>query len=68
MRNGQRLLENDKTIGRSISLRNPYVDPMSLLQVDLLLRWRAAGREDDELLRALFASVNGISQGLQNTG
>jgi len=36
--------------------------------VDLLRRWRASGREDEALLRALVASVNGVSQGLQNTG
>ena len=49
-------------------LRNPYVDPMSLMQVDLLQRWRASGREDDALFDALLASVNGIAQGMQNTG
>ena len=49
-------------------LRNPYVDPMSLMQVDLLARWRASGHTDDELFNALLASVNGIAQGLQNTG
>jgi phosphoenolpyruvate carboxylase len=62
------LLQHDQRLDLSIRLRNPYVDPMSLLQVDLLKRWRAAGREDDALLRALVASVNGVSQGLQNTG
>jgi len=62
------LLEGDLTLQRSIMLRNPYVDPMSLMQVDLLSRWRAAGREDDALFDALLASVNGIAQGLQNTG
>ncbi len=62
------LLEKDKTMQRAIMLRNPYVDPMSLLQVDLLARWRAKEREDDELFAALLASVNGIAQGLQNTG
>jgi phosphoenolpyruvate carboxylase len=41
---------------------------MSLLQVDLLARWRAADRADDALFAALLASVNGIAQGLQNTG
>ena len=41
---------------------------MSLLQVDLLARWRASGRTDPELFRALLASVNGIANGLQNTG
>ncbi len=62
------LLQHDQRLSLSIRLRNPYIDPMSLLQVDLLRRWRAADREDDALLRALVASVNGVSQGLQNTG
>lgn len=62
------LLEGAATLQRSIMLRNPYVDPMSLMQVDLLRRWRATDRSDDALLEALLASVNGIAQGLQNTG
>jgi phosphoenolpyruvate carboxylase len=65
------LLDEDPTLQRSIRLRNPYVDPMSFLQVDLLRRWRDAGRPDgadDELFRALLDSVNGIARGLQNTG
>jgi phosphoenolpyruvate carboxylase len=62
------LLDEDPTLQRSIRLRNPYVDPMSLLQVELLARWRAAGRRDDDLFEALLATVRGIAQGLQNTG
>jgi phosphoenolpyruvate carboxylase len=62
------LLEGDITLQRAIMLRNPYVDPMSLMQVDLLRRWRATDREDEELFEALLASVNGIAQGMQNTG
>jgi phosphoenolpyruvate carboxylase len=62
------LLEGDDTLRRSIRLRNPYMDPMSVLQVDLLQRWRASGREDEAVFRALMASVNGIAHGLQNTG
>ncbi len=62
------LLDGDKTLQRTIMLRNPYVDPMSLLQVELLREWRAGGSQDDWLLDALLASVNGIAQGLQNTG
>jgi len=62
------LLAGDVTLQRAIMLRNPYVDPMSLMQVDLLARWRAANHEDEELFAALLASVNGIAQGLQNTG
>jgi phosphoenolpyruvate carboxylase len=62
------LLEGDITLQRAIMLRNPYVDPMSLMQVDLLARWRASDREDDDVFNALLASVNGIAQALQNTG
>lgn len=62
------LLDSDPTMQRSIELRNPYVDPMNLLQVDLLRRWRASGREDRDLFEALLASVGGIAQGLQSTG
>ena len=62
------LLEKNDTLRRSIRLRNPYVDPMSLLQVDLLRRWRASGRQDEGLFTALIASVNGIARGLQDSG
>jgi len=62
------LLAHDRRLALSIRLRNPYVDPISLLQVDLLARWRAAGRPDDALLQALVATVNGIAAGIQNTG
>ena len=41
---------------------------MSLLQIDLLERWRAGGRPDNDVFRALLASVRGIAQGLQSTG
>jgi phosphoenolpyruvate carboxylase len=64
----ERLLDGNPRLAASIHLRNPYVDPMSLLQVDLLQRWRAGDRADDALLQALVACVNGVSQGLQNTG
>lgn len=62
------LLEGDLTLQRAIMLRNPYIDPMSFLQVDLLARWRAGGSQHQELFDTLLASVNGIAQGLQNTG
>ena len=62
------LLDGDPTLQRSIALRNPYVDPMNLTQIDLLRRWRAAGRSDPALLEALLASVTGIGLGLQTTG
>jgi len=64
----QELLEHDPRLALSIRLRNPYIDPISALQVDLLQRWRESGRQDEALLRALVACVNGVSQGVQNTG
>ncbi len=62
------LLADDYRLRLSIRLRNPYVDPISLLQVELLQRWRAGDREDEATLRALMATVNGIAAGIQNTG
>ncbi|MCY7313272.1 MAG: phosphoenolpyruvate carboxylase [Pseudoxanthomonas sp.] len=68
LKDSQWLLQDDQRLALSIRLRNPYIDPISVLQVDLLKRWRDSGREDQTLLRALVASVNGVSQGVQNTG
>jgi phosphoenolpyruvate carboxylase len=62
-----RLLENNPVLAGSIQLRNPYVDPMSLIQIELLRRKRA-GCESEELDYALAATINGISAGLRNTG
>jgi phosphoenolpyruvate carboxylase len=62
------ILEGDITLQRAIMLRNPYVDPISLMQVDLLKRWRDSNREDAEIFSALLATVNGMAQALQNTG
>lgn len=61
------LLENNQVLTRSIRLRNPYVDSLSLIQVELLRRKRA-GESGDELNYALAATINGISAGLRNTG
>jgi len=68
IRGADMLLANDRRLRISIRLRNPYVDPISLLQVDLLARWRKDDRKDDSLLHALVATINGIAAGLQNTG
>jgi phosphoenolpyruvate carboxylase len=65
---GQReLLESNPVLARSIWLRNPYVDPMSLIQVDLLRRKRA-GEDTDEVNRAIAGTISGIAAGLRNTG
>jgi phosphoenolpyruvate carboxylase len=61
------LLEANPVLSRSIRLRNPYVDPMSLVQVDLLRRKRA-GDNTDGLNYALGGTINGIAAGLHNTG
>jgi phosphoenolpyruvate carboxylase len=67
IRRQRELLENNPVLARSIRLRNPYVDPMSLIQVDLLRRKRA-GDTSPELNYALAATINGIAAGLRNTG
>ena len=61
------LLQTNPVLERSIRLRNPYVDPMSLIQVELIRRKRA-GDDSPELNRAISATINGISAGLRNTG
>jgi phosphoenolpyruvate carboxylase len=61
------LLEKNQVLARSIRLRNPYVDPLSLIQVELLRRKRA-GEKDENLNYALAATINGIAAGLRNTG
>ena len=65
----QELLEKNAVLSRSVRLRNPYVDPISLIQVDLLRRKRGArlGR-DTALDYAIGATMNGIAAGLHNTG
>jgi phosphoenolpyruvate carboxylase len=68
LKSSRELLEGDRRLRLSIRLRNPYVDPISLLQIDLLRRWRTAGRPEDGLFHALVATVNGIAAGVQNTG
>jgi len=62
-----RLLEKNPVLSRSIRLRNPYVDPMSLIQVELLRR-KQLGDNTEELNYALGATINGIAAGLHNTG
>jgi phosphoenolpyruvate carboxylase len=65
---GQReLLENNRVLARSIRWRNPYVDPMSLIQVELLRR-KQAGGDGAQLEQSLGATINGIAAGLHNTG
>jgi phosphoenolpyruvate carboxylase len=65
---GQRdLLARNRVLARSIRLRNPYVDPMSLIQVELLRR-KQQGQQTSDLEYPLGATINGIAAGLHNTG
>jgi phosphoenolpyruvate carboxylase len=61
------LLQTNQVLAHSIKLRNPYVDPMHLIQVDMLRRKRA-GEDTPDVNRVIAATINGISAGLRNTG
>jgi len=61
------LLTGNLVLARSIRLRNPYVDPLSLIQFALLRR-KKDGEENEEFNYALAATINGIAAGLRNTG
>jgi phosphoenolpyruvate carboxylase len=70
------LMSNDPVLRRSIRLRNPYVDPLNYIQVDMIRRLRALLKEnpapDDprltELRSVIELTINGVSAGLRNTG
>ena len=65
------ILANNEMLQRSIQLRNPYVDPLSYIQIELLRRLHAKNlseRDQEDLEQAIFLSINGIAAGLRNTG
>ncbi len=63
------LLATSPVLQRSIAVRNPYVDPMSYLQVELLARKRSGETgEREKLLYAVLLTINGIAAGMRNTG
>jgi phosphoenolpyruvate carboxylase len=64
----ERLLDNAPVLQRSIARRNPYVDPLSFVQLVLLKRLRAGEQPREERLPACLESINGIASGLKNTG
>lgn len=70
VRGTETLLEHQPVLKRSIELRNPYVDPMNYVQVELLGRYRASSSdgERDEVGRLLARSIAGIAAALRNTG
>ena len=63
----ERLLADNPVLRRSIDVRNPYVDPINLVQVELLRRLRRSGA-DQRLRHAFLITVNGIAAGMRNTG
>ena len=64
----ERLLEENPVLRRSIDVRNPYVDPINLVQAEILCRLRRQPVRDELLLDALLVTVNGIAAGMRNTG
>ena len=67
----ERLLESNPVLRRSIDVRNPYVDPINLVQIELLRRVRAEDLSDEDerqLRHALLVTINGVATGMRNTG
>jgi phosphoenolpyruvate carboxylase len=66
------LMDGDPVIQRSVALRNPYVDPLNYLQVEMLRRLRAVaepeGPEAERYREVIVLTINGIAAGLRNTG
>ena len=65
------LLDHDKSLQRSLLLRNPYIDPISFIQVKFIKQFRKKGLSDSKreaLLMLLRSTVNGIAAGVRNTG
>ncbi|HEY0788530.1 MAG TPA: phosphoenolpyruvate carboxylase, partial [Thermoanaerobaculia bacterium] len=62
----ERLLQENRVLARSIEVRNPYVDPINLVQVEILRRYRET--RDPSLWHAFVVTVNGIAAGMRNTG
>lgn len=62
------LLENVPILHRSIQRRNPYVDPLSFLQLVALKQLRASADPPEDLVTCVLESISGIASGLKNTG
>lgn len=65
---GRTLLENNPVLKRSISVRTPYIEPLHMLQAEIMQRRRLAGEQDKSYDRALMVTIAGIAAGLRNTG
>ncbi|GAB4470056.1 MAG: phosphoenolpyruvate carboxylase [Anaerolineales bacterium] len=66
------LLDDEPITQRAVRYRNPYIDPLNYLQVEMLGRWRQFSEPDSPPAQAVFEvialTINGIAAGLQNTG
>ena len=68
LRESNELLQQDPTLAQSLTVRNTYLDPLHVLQAELLARYRVDEDADSEIARALRVTMAGISSGLRNTG
>ncbi|MBD8070583.1 phosphoenolpyruvate carboxylase [Bacillus sp. PS06] len=66
--NDDELLESNPNIQESVRRRNPYVDPLNYLQVELIRSLREEEEPSDELITEVLLTINGIAAGLRNTG
>ena len=64
----EELLEDNPNLKRSIAARNPYVDPINLMQAELLCRLRAGERGESATEEALMVTIHGVAAGMRNTG
>ena len=64
----ERLLTENAVLRRSIEVRNPYVYPINLVQIELLRRLREDSAADQQIVNAFMVTVNGIAAGMRNTG
>jgi len=66
------LLEREPVLAKSVQLRNPYIDPLNYIQVEMIRRLRSMGNiksdEADALRAVIELTINGVSGGLKNTG
>jgi len=69
LRDSDALLAHNPALGESVAVRNPYTDPLHVLQAELMKRTRAQGESvDPDLERALMVTMAGIAAGMRNTG
>jgi len=66
------LLEREPVLAKSVQLRNPYIDPLNYIQVEMIRRLRGlenkASEEADAIRAVIELTINGVSGGLKNTG